>query len=111
HYTHQRSRAPAQTSGLARNHSEGLRPSDSPTRALARRFAGALRSRGLTRALVRRCRTGFETTLACCGDAKYDDQFPASGALNGSTRDVQPALMNPIERGGQFGRLRELDQE
>ncbi len=26
--------------------SEGLRPSDSPTRALARRFAGALRSRG-----------------------------------------------------------------
>jgi len=36
------------------NHSEGLRPSDSPTRALARRFDGALRSRGLTRALVRR---------------------------------------------------------
>ena len=26
--------------------SEGLRPSDSPTRALARRFAGSLRSRG-----------------------------------------------------------------
>src|SRR5258708_38456346 len=26
--------------------SEGLRPSDSPTRSLARRFAGALRSRG-----------------------------------------------------------------
>src|SRR6185436_5993118 len=26
--------------------SEGLRPSDSPTRALARRFVGALRSRG-----------------------------------------------------------------
>jgi hypothetical protein len=25
---------------------EGLRPSDSPTRALARRFDGALRSRG-----------------------------------------------------------------
>src|SRR5436190_7929430 len=25
---------------------EGLRPSDSPTRSLARRFAGALRSRG-----------------------------------------------------------------
>ena len=37
---------------LARKHrcapslSEGLRPSDSPTRSLARRFAGALRSRG-----------------------------------------------------------------
>src|SRR5438876_11575946 len=35
--------------------SEGLRPSDSPTRALARRFAGALRSRGslaIARSLV-----------------------------------------------------------
>ena len=37
----------------ARNHSEGLRPSDSPTRSLASHFAGSLRSRGLTRALVR----------------------------------------------------------
>ena len=34
-------------------HSEGLRPSDSPTRALASRFVGSLRARGLTRALVR----------------------------------------------------------
>src|SRR5262249_8641487 len=33
--------------------SEGLRPSDSPTRALARRFAGSRRSRGLLAALVR----------------------------------------------------------
>src|SRR5215471_1115886 len=33
--------------------SEGLRPSDSPTRSLARRFAGALRSRGSLAALVR----------------------------------------------------------
>ena len=33
--------------------SEGLRPSDSPTRALARRFAGSLRSRGSLAPLVR----------------------------------------------------------
>src|SRR5206468_13061908 len=33
--------------------SEGLRPSDSPTRSLARRFAGALRSRGALASLVR----------------------------------------------------------
>src|SRR5689334_785965 len=33
--------------------SEGLRPSDSPTRSLARRFAGALRSRGSFAALAR----------------------------------------------------------
>ena len=33
--------------------SEGLRPSDSPTRALARRFAGSLRSRGSVAALAR----------------------------------------------------------
>jgi hypothetical protein len=33
--------------------SEGLRPSNSPTRSLARRFAGALRSRGSLAALVR----------------------------------------------------------
>src|SRR5262249_61998826 len=32
---------------------EGLRPSDSPTRSLARRFAGALRSRGSLAALAR----------------------------------------------------------
>src|SRR6185312_12172143 len=34
-------------------YSEGLCPSDSPTLALARRYAGSRRSRGLTRALVR----------------------------------------------------------
>ena len=34
-------------------YSERLRPSDSPTRSLASRFVGSLRSRGLTRALVR----------------------------------------------------------
>ena len=33
--------------------SEGLRPSDSPTRALARRFAGSLRPRGSLAALAR----------------------------------------------------------
>jgi hypothetical protein len=33
--------------------SEGLRPSDSPTRSLARRFAGALRSRGSLATLAR----------------------------------------------------------
>src|SRR5688500_13524294 len=33
--------------------SEGLCPSDSPTRSLARRFDGALRSRGSLAALVR----------------------------------------------------------
>ena len=33
--------------------SEGLRPSDSPTRSLARRFAGALRSRGSLAMLAR----------------------------------------------------------
>jgi len=33
--------------------SEGLRPSDSPTRALARRFDGALRSRGSLARLAR----------------------------------------------------------
>src|SRR4029450_6672566 len=32
--------------GNHRTRSEGLRPSDSPTRSLARRFVGALRSRG-----------------------------------------------------------------
>ena len=31
---------------MSRTSSAGLRPSDSPTRSLARRFAGALRSRG-----------------------------------------------------------------
>ncbi len=36
--------------------SEGLRPSDSPTRALARRFAGALRSRGSLAVLARDAR-------------------------------------------------------
>ena len=36
--------------------SEGLRPSDSPTRALARRFAGSLRSRGSLAAARSRCR-------------------------------------------------------
>src|SRR5262249_17950584 len=47
----------------ARNHedehylSEGLRPSDSPARALARRFASALRSRGSLAALVRIARS------------------------------------------------------
>src|SRR3954447_4741877 len=35
------------------HYSEGLRPSDSLARALARRYVGSLRSRGLTRALVR----------------------------------------------------------
>src|SRR5262249_13938294 len=39
--------------GALRSSSEGLRPSDSPTRSLARRFAGALRSRGSLAALVR----------------------------------------------------------
>src|SRR6478672_39609 len=34
-------------------YSEGLRPSESPTRSLARRFAGSLRSRGSLAALVR----------------------------------------------------------
>ena len=33
--------------------SEGLRPSDSPTRSLARRFVGALRSRGSLARLAR----------------------------------------------------------
>jgi hypothetical protein len=33
--------------------SEGLRPPDSPTRVLARRFAGALRSRGSLAMLAR----------------------------------------------------------
>ena len=36
--------------------SEGLRPSDSPTRSLARRFAGALRSRGSLAVLARDAR-------------------------------------------------------
>jgi hypothetical protein len=35
---------------------EGLRPSDSPTRALARRFAGSLRARGSLAALARAAR-------------------------------------------------------
>src|SRR6266542_2914202 len=38
---------------MAPSSSEGLRPSDSPTRSLARRFAGALRSRGSLAALAR----------------------------------------------------------
>jgi hypothetical protein len=33
--------------------SEGLRPSDSPARSLARRFAGSLRSRGALVSLAR----------------------------------------------------------
>jgi len=36
--------------------SEGLRPSDSPTRSLARRGAGALRSRGSLARLARDAR-------------------------------------------------------
>ena len=36
--------------------SEGLRPSDSPTRSLARRFVGALRSRGSLAVARSRCR-------------------------------------------------------
>ncbi len=39
--------------------SEGLRPSGSPTRSLARRFAGALRSRGSLAKLARTARTSF----------------------------------------------------
>ena len=38
--------------------SEGLRPSDSPTRALARRFEGAIRSRGSLAMLARRAQAG-----------------------------------------------------
>ena len=38
---------------------EGLRPSDSPTRSLARRFAGALRSRGSLAALARTAQTAL----------------------------------------------------
>jgi len=34
------------------NHSEGLRPSDSPTRALARRYDGSLRDAWLARDVV-----------------------------------------------------------
>ena len=37
--------------------SEGLRPSDSPTRSLARRFVGAGRSRGSLAALARTAAT------------------------------------------------------
>src|SRR6185295_14502182 len=39
--------------GNSHHSTEGLRPSDSPTRALARRFAGALRARASLAALVR----------------------------------------------------------
>ena len=39
---------------------EGLRPSDSPARALARRFAGALRSRGSLARLARAVRSQTE---------------------------------------------------
>src|SRR5260221_8168119 len=50
---------------------EGLRPSDSPTRALARRFAGALRSRGSLALLVRIpiCRLSMER------DARHARRF------------------------------------
>ena len=53
--------------------SEGLRPSHSPTRALARRFAGALRSRGSLAALARV--VGFTLTasaLACGRGPSFD---------------------------------------
>ena len=58
---------------------EGLRPSDSPTRALARRFDGSLRSRGLTRALVRHaaaCAPACSTReLSTRARAMYDASF------------------------------------
>src|SRR4026208_2477938 len=43
-----------------------LRPSDSPTRALARRFAGALRSRGSLAVARSRCRYSFTEPLWVC---------------------------------------------
>ena len=43
--------------------SEGLRPSDSPTRALARRFAGALRARG---SLATLARVALLLTMSAC---------------------------------------------
>ena len=43
--------------------SEGLRPSDSPTRSLARRFAGALRSRGSLAMLARTLERASGLTL------------------------------------------------
>src|SRR6188508_3025746 len=42
-------------STISLSYSEGLRPSDSPTRSLARRCAGALRSRGSLATLARGC--------------------------------------------------------
>ncbi len=46
--------------------SEGLRPSDSPTRSLARRFAGALRSRGSLAVARSRCRYVFTEPVRVC---------------------------------------------
>jgi CDP-diacylglycerol--serine O-phosphatidyltransferase len=49
-------RRPAEQLSTRRNHSEGLRPSDSLARSLARRFDGALRSRGSLAVARSRCR-------------------------------------------------------
>ena len=57
---------------------EGLRPSDSPTRSLARRFAGALRSRGSLAALARTPKMAL---------AIYETGSP-SGVVSGFSRTL-----------------------
>ncbi len=52
-------RTGARSTASTRSLTEGLCPSDSPTRSLARRFAGALRSRGSLAALARAAQTAL----------------------------------------------------
>ena len=58
-------------------YSEGLRPSDSPTRALARRFVGALRSRG-SLAAARSHGSEIACTVPDAADARPIQRWTAS---------------------------------
>src|SRR5687768_18614721 len=73
--------------------SEGLRPSDSPTRSLARRFAGALRSRGSLRFARSRCclaATGVGDTFTIGGTMAWWSRNKSAGA--GDTAPVDPNM-------------------
>ena len=60
---------------------EGLRPSDSPTRALARRFVGSLRARGSLAALARMTATGYVAFAASTLARPANDAVALAGHL------------------------------
>src|SRR5688500_16602896 len=75
--------------------SEGLRPSDSPTRALARRFAGSLRSRGSLAALARNC--GARAALGRCSKFAYSPFVQKQIRLSASaTCPEEPSMWSKL---------------